>query len=461
MLGIDGQPLPAGVISAVAHQGETVTVTAAALERAAQSQAYADEAATGRVLYGRSTGVGANRSVAVRDPDAHAMRLLRSHATSAGPLRSPERVRAMLVVRLNQLAVGGSGAQPALLEALVEMLAADALPPVREFGSIGTADLPALATTALALAGELPTSNPLDVRIDFRAGDAGPFLSSNAATIGDAAIAQHALATQAQAAMRVAALTFTTVDGNPEAFAEVVERATPFDGAREVCRTMRGLILNPDGVPARVQDPFGLRTIPQVHGAYLDALTLLDRVITAMASAPSENPVAVPGFAIAHHGGFHAAYLGQALSAVLSAAAQSAQLSGARLAMLAEPAFTRLPPFLGDGTPGASGVMITEYVSAAATAELSGWAAPAAVQTATLSMGVEDDASFAALAASQAIQAVEAYRIVLACELVSAVRAMRMRGIEPVGPVAELSADTADRDLTADLEQAGALLDRL
>ena len=152
---IDGARLQIEDIAAVAARSVEVQLADAGLEQAARSQAYADAAALRRPLYGRTTGVGANRTVAIAgDPGAHALRLLRSHATSSGAARSAPRVRAMLTIRLNQLAAGGSGVDPAILDALQRMIAADALPQVRALGSIGTGDLSALATTALALMGE-------------------------------------------------------------------------------------------------------------------------------------------------------------------------------------------------------------------------------------------------------------------------------------------------------------------
>jgi len=173
---------------------------------------------------------------------------------------------------------------------------------------------------------------------------------------------------------------------------------------------------------------------------------------------------------IAHHGGFHAAYLGQALDAVASALAQSAQLTYARICLLNEPALTTLPAFLSDGTPGASGVMVVEYVAASVLATLRLLATPAGVQSVTLSRGVEDDASFASLAAAKVLAAVESYRTVLACELVVAVRAVRMRGLaigddtalgSALSACRDLDTATADRDLTSDIDTAEALLGRL
>jgi histidine ammonia-lyase len=459
---LDGTQLTAAEVVAIAYRRDQVTVSSAGRERAAASSAYADEVAAHRPIYGRSTGVGANRTIDLIDPAGQALALLRSHATSAGPLRAPERVRAMLGVRLNQLAAGGSGASPAVLDGLLEMLALDALPPVRELGTIGTADLPALAITGLALAGEVATA-PALTPVVIGIGDAVPLMSSNAATIADAALALDELQVLAHASLVVSALTCIGVDGNPEAFAEIIERVTPFAGSRAVCQALRSLVGKI--TPARIQDPFGLRALPQVHGAFLDRLAELEAVVVTMANAPSENPVLLPDAGVAHHGGFHAAYLAQALDSTRLALAQSAQLTLSRVTMFAEPALTGLAPFLGDGTAGASGGMIVEYVAASALAELRALAQPVALHTVTLSRGVEEGASFASIAASHALAAIASYRTMLAAELVLAVRCVRLRELTLPPPLAGafdacvgLSADVTDRDLTPDIATAETLL---
>ncbi|NUR60467.1 MAG: aromatic amino acid lyase [Catenulispora sp.] len=471
MIDLDGTRLDCGQIAQAARRGEPVELADSGRARAAASYRIAAEISKVRTVYGRSTGVGANRMVPVDDPAAHAVALLRSHATAAGPVRSAERVRAMLVIRLNQLAAGGSGAHPVVLDGLAAMIRADALPTIREHGGIGTGDLSALATTALALMGEGPTAAPLPAVIPFTAHDALPFLSSNAATLADAALACVDLERTAQAAVVVAALTFAAVDGNREAFSRGVDRVTPFAGTRRVNAWLRALTAS-DSPPARIQDPLGLRVLPQSQGAALDSLRALSDTITPMVNAPSENPVLLSGepeeTALAHHGGFHASHLQMALDTAVLGVAQTGQLILGRLAALIEPFFTRLPPFLGDGTPGASGVMILEYVAASALAELRAAATPAGLQSVTLSRGVEEDASFASLAAKQALTATENYRTLLACELVAAVRALRMRdrktpdGLRLALDLCEvLPRDTADRDLTPDIETATALLPNL
>jgi histidine ammonia-lyase len=442
-------------IAAVAAGTAGISVTDAVLDEVRRTRATATVLAAQRPVYGRSTGVGANKGVEITDRAHHATAVLRSHATSAGELREPRRVRAMLAVRCAQLAAAGSGVAPEIIEALVAMIEAEVLPPVREYGSIGTGDLSALATTALALTGELEPAPPLLVTFDEH--DALAFISSNAATIGDAGLAAAGLTMLAQAALVVAALTSAAVDGNPEAWSVPVESVTPFPGAREVCRTMRRLTADA-AAPTRIQDPFGLRALPQVHGVLLDALAGLTSTVEALANAAAENPVfsAEPAL-VAHNGGFHVAYLATALDTMRSALAQAAQLGQARLANLVDPALTGLTPFLA-AQPGGSGVMVLEYVAASALAELRAAATPTAVQSVSISRGAEDDASFAALGASLALRGVGAYRTVVACELVAAVRALRMRGRELAPPYADLPAGLDDRDLTGDLELAARLL---
>ena len=466
---LDGSHLSLDEIVAVSLRGGPVAVDPRARERVAASHAFADAVAEERPIYGRSTGVGANRDQVQPDPDSQALQLLRSHATSSGELRSAERVRAMLVIRLNQLATDGNGISPTVLDALESMLAADALPPVREGGSVGTADLAALATTARVLSGEVPSTPPVTGTTEFGPGDALTFMSSNAAVLGDAALAVWDLGRLARATVVIAAMDFAAVKGNPEAFSPAVEVATPFPGSRWVCRTMRELIAT-EVPPTRIQDPFSLRTFPQVHGALMDRLAFAEEVIVKMANSPSENPMVSPTLGVAHHGAFHAAYLVQSLDSLVLAVAQSAQLSLARLTMLAEPTYTGLHPFLGDGTPAASGVMIVEYSAASALAELRALATPAGIQAVTLSRGVEEDASFATLAARQALEAVSRFRAVLAAELVASLRCLRMQASHPPALLSALAylderdggiPDMHDRDLTYDLILAEELVDGL
>ena len=464
-------------VTRVAHREASVELGGDVLHRVAASFRFAAEVAATRPIYGRSTGVGANRAVAVTDPEEQALRLLRSHATSAGPQRSPERVRAMLLVRLNQLASGGNGIDPAIVSGLMAMLEADALPPVRELGGIGTGDLSALGTTALSLLGELATSQPFTQTVRFGPGDGLTFMSSNAATLADTFLALDDLDRLDQAALVVAAVSFAAVRGNAEAFSPAVETATPFDGARWVCRSMRALIGGSGTshraairTAARIQDPFGLRTMPQVYGVLADAHAHAEMVAATMSAAASENPVLSPEHGVAHHGAFHVAYLAQALDGLLLAVAQAGQAALGRLTMLADPGFTGAPPFVSDGTPGSSGTMIVEYVAGGALAELRALATPVGLQGIVVSRWLEDDASFASLAARQALDSIALLRVLLAAELLTAVRALGPDAqvspalvpvVDAVAAAAPSVTDRRDRDLTRELESLAEIVDGL
>jgi histidine ammonia-lyase len=448
---LDGQHLSAADLADLVAEPFRVTVSDDAMRRVAQSHDWAVRLRGERPIYGRSTGVGANREVQIEPSIEAAQALLTSHATAAGRPRSAERVRAMVLIRLNQLCAAGSGVSPEVVTGLARLLSDDALPAIREHTGVGTADLSALAALALAVQEHSRTwrGEPLLLGPD----DALPFLSSNAAALADAGLGLSRLTRAARSGLTVAGLSFFALDGNLEAFSRAVERATPMLGARATCRAMR------------IQDPYGLRALPQSHGALLDSLAALRDTVDAYVNAASENPVILPDGSIAHHGGFHASYLALAADTVRNAAVQSAQLVLHRLTYLSEPQHTGLTPFLNDGTPGASGVMLVEYVAAAALGDLRAAATPAALQTTSVSRGAEDTASFASLAARQLLLTADSYALLVAAELLSSVRANRLRAHQPEGVLADVLAactalpdDVSDRDLSTDIDIARGLL---
>lgn len=471
MVVIDGARLTCAQVAAVARGREPVELAPGVRDRVAGAHERVVAATARRPVYGRTTGVGANRDVAVADPQAHAMNLLRSHATTAGPQVDPDAVRGMLLVRLNQLAAGGSGVHPRVVEALQALLRDEVPPEVRREGGIGMGDLAALAGTALTMLGERPGAGGAPAGPLGEAGDVLAFMSSNALTIAEAALACVDLTRLGRAAVVVAGLSALALRANLEAFDPLVEEITPFPGARAVCRWMRELLAGARP-PVRVQDFIGLRCLPQVHGPVLDAVEGLDVVIARLANVAAENPVVRPDTPdVVHHGGFHAAYLGLSLDGATLAVAQSCASVLGRLAHLLEPLTPGGPAFLADDVPGSSGAMALEFVAASALGGLRALAVPAGLQTVTLSRGVEDDASFASLSAHQARDAVPRYGTLLACELVAAVRSLRLQGLAVEGSTVlgprlgealalcrDLPDDPADRDLTPDLDLATVLL---
>ncbi|QIJ65338.1 aromatic amino acid ammonia-lyase [Streptomyces sp. JB150] len=527
---LDGAGLTVEDVVRLADGAAVPDVPATALERVRRSWRAAQRLAAAGRLYGRATGVGAHRSVPVGPDDEadHGLRLLRSHAGGAGALLPARQVRAMLAVRANQLLAGGSGIHPDIVHALVEALRLGRVPAVPEYGGLGTGDLTALAATGLTLLGERPwlpaptphfptprtpptpdrvpvpvpggdpspafapapvpeprrdsgltpapgtapatAPAPTPTPVPLRPGDALALLSSNALVLGQAALASHALGVLLRATHAVAALSLAAVSGSPETYAAPVHALRPYPGAAHAAAEVRrllGLPKRPAGSGRRIQDPYGFRAFPQVHGPTLDAADALRRIVETEINCPTENPLIAPdGTAAYHHGGFYAAPLALALDALNLALLQTAQLSAARLTALGRPDLTGLPAFLATGPAGSSGTMILEYTAGSALAELRASATPASAGHAVLSHGLEEAASFASQAARQTLRAVDAYRTVLACELVTAVRALRLHPSPPRLPVlavaaAALPAGTEDRPLTPDLERAQELLTTL
>src|SRR6185437_1063958 len=169
-------------------------------------------------------------------------------------------------------------------------------------------------------------------------------------------------------------------------------------------------------------------------GPAVDAVRGAERAVTIELNAAAENPlIDVVGGTVWHNGNFHTAYIGLALDAVRAALFQTSALSAARLGTLVEPAFTGLAPFLAGDMAPSSGIMILEYVAHSAIPDIRRLAAPAALGSAVLSRGVEEHAGFSTQSARATTDVTAAYRLVLACELVGAVRALRMRGVRPAG----------------------------
>lgn len=445
--------------------------TIAALTRARDELAAA--AARGAV-YGRNTGVGALRHVRA-DPGAapgeHARRLWRSHAAGLGPELDDATARATMLVRLHQLTRAGAGVDPALVSALAGALEAGAVPRLHAYGAVGTGDLAVLAELALALAGELPWRSGQGPIAPVADGDGLPFLSSNAMTVAAGSLAVVRLTALAEVAERIAALTHLALRGADQAYDSRVylAKAEPFAG--EVAARMRALLGDPGDRPrpARLQDPFGLRALPQVHAALAACTTDAESVLAAEIGAAAENPLVVEE-AVLHHGQFLTQRLATALDAVRLAVQPVLSLSVGRLGSLLDPRLTGLPAFLADGAAGSSGLMILEYVASDLLARTDLLTTAASPHRSVVSLALEEHASHSTQSAWACREVVALVPDLLACELVAAVRALRMEPSRLGGsPAAELfgRADPLIPDVAGDhvlgpgLQAASDLVGRL
>jgi histidine ammonia-lyase len=478
---LDGAKLRPTDVIAVARDDEQVALDPAGRARNEAARATIEALlARGEPLYGASTGVGAlrDRAVSDRDREQFQWRLLRSHAVTAGrPLRR-EQVRAAMVVRANQLAAGGGGVSPAMLDALVTALNSGYTPFARELSSIGTGDLGTLSEIGLALLGEgkiweddRPVSAPgLCGGVTLGLRDGLGFISSNAATIGQAVFVWSDAVQLLDAWLATAALSFEAVCADPVVLAAPVQAGSGSPHQAAVGERMRELLdgyAPPDRGEARpVQDPYPFRVLPQVDAVAHSALWSLENVLVRELGARTENALIDDGRAWPN-GNFYGAELAAVLDALRNALAASSSLIAIRVSALLEPRFSGLPQFLAPEAGLSSGAMIVEYTAHAAASEVRSLAASVAVQSVTASMGVESGASLAAISVRRATEQLDALRILVACELVVAVRALRIAGRSPSGSGsarlfaqagAVLDDNLEDRTLSPDIEAARGLL---
>jgi histidine ammonia-lyase len=466
MVVLDGVTLTPAGVAAVARGGEPVELTADARARnLAARETIAQRLRVGRALYGATTGVGALRDRVITEAEREGFQwnLLRSHAVSAGRPAPTDVVRAGMVVRANQLGAGGAGVAPPLLEGLIAALNAGITPFTRELGSLGTGDLPALAETALALLGEgwvwrdgeLVDAFPVVGEVELGLRDALGFMSSNAFTAGHAALLVVDARALQDARLAVAALSFEALEADPIVLDPRVQAALGAPGQAAVATRMRELLagaeLVPDAPDRLVQDPYPFRVLPQVDGVTHAAIRTLDEVVTRELNARPENALVEAGRTLPT-GNFHNAELAAALDSTRNALAQSASLIAARVSALLDPRMTGLPPFLAASPGPDSGMMMLEYTAHSAAAEIRSLAMPSGTQTTWASLGVESHASLSAIAVRRTADALEALRVLVATELVVALRAIRHAGRTPAGAGTQRLFELATEVLPAGLE---------
>ena len=449
-----------------------VELTDASVERITASHHHLRTAGRSGAVYGLTTGVGALRTVPMDltpgDGTSPALRLWRSHATGYGTTYDDPIARAAMAIRLHQITSGRSGVSAGLAASLGAAVATGAVPDLHRFGSIGTGDLVPLAELGLTLVGERPWRAGDAPVAPVDDGDALPFMSSNALTLATATLVHRRLQLLSEAAEKVVALSACALQASLQAFDPRVHAGRPDASQQGVAQRLMAWLEPADWQPARIQDPFALRTVPQVHAPFRDALDTTVQAVQVEVDDSTENPLVAEDGTMLHHGGFVTARLSATLDALRQAAYPVMALSAARLSALINPALTGLPAFLASGPPGSSGLMILEYLAQDALARARIMTTPVSTGHAVVSLGLEEHASFSTQAAWACQQMVQLAPIVLGCELLAAVRALRAAPErQPTGALravydaaAEvLSDERADRPFDDDLATAVRLVE--
>jgi len=219
----------------------------------------------------------------------------------------------------------------------------------------------------------------------------------------------------------------------------------------------------------RVQDPYSLRCMPQVHGAARDGLAFSRGVLEREANAATDNPlVFAEAGDIVSGGNFHGQPVSLALDVMAIAASHLATISERRVEQLVNPMLSGLPPFLARNPGLDSGYMIAQVTSAALVSENKVLAHPASVDSIPSSAGREDHVSMGMTAALKARSVVENVRTCLAIEMLVAAQALDLRRpLRPAARVAEAHRRIrdavphldADRELHRDISAICRLVD--
>jgi histidine ammonia-lyase len=430
-------------------RGAAVGLTDAARERIASGRRIVDGVlASGRAVYGLTTGVGHARNVRVPDDELVGQQymIVMTHSGGFGPPLPTEVARAAMAVRLVGLTRGGSGASPAVAESLVALLNSGVHPLLPRTNSVGAGDLGAMALVAQVAIGagraeyrgEVLSGGEALARagippLVLQAKDGLALVSANGVSVGQGALVAERAGALADAAELVAALSMEATRGNPSIALPVVADGKPFPGLVESCRQLRaaleGSYLMASDAPASVQDPLSFRVVPQVHGAFRDTTAFAAQALETELNAQADNPLVSPSDGtLVSNGNFHPVLLAIAFDALRVAIAHVGQLSDRRLghlwaaffeAMSGGPSFEGPPPDL----PG----MHQRYAAAAAYAELRQLAAPVSLDVGVLDQGVEDHSTAAPLAVRKADEALDLLADILTVELLLAADILGLR----------------------------------
>lgn len=476
---IGADPLTLRELVSISRGGQQVKLSAAAIERIKRARTVVDKIVAGGdkapSVYGVNTGFGFLADVRISAAQIEELQrnLIRSHAAGVGPLLPVPVVRAMMLLRACTLALGHSGTRVEVAQLLCDLLNQRIHPCVPAKGSVGASgDLAPLAHLTLALIGEgeVQVGWPQTLRREpaeqalRQAGISKLVLQAKEGlalvngTQCMTAIGLLALGDALEACMLAdlaGAMSLEALLGTPRAFDARIHAARPHPGQGVVAANLRALLRGSPIVEShrncgKVQDPYSLRCMPQVHGATRDALLYVEQVLLREVQSATDNPLIFApldadgaadglGYDIISGGNFHGQPVALALDFAGIAVAELANISERRIEQLVNPHLSSgLPAFLTPHSGLNSGYMIAQVTAAALVSDNKILAHPASVDSIPSSAGREDHVSMGVHAADKFARIVDNVRNVLAIELACAAQGLSLR--LPLAPAPALSA---------------------
>ncbi len=456
----------------------------------AAAATVAKAAAGKEPVYGVNTGFGKLARVRIEPARIEELqrRLVLSHMCGVGPALDDATVRLVLLLKAASLALGHSGVRPATIEALLSLLAHDALPVVPAQGSVGASgDLAPLAHLSgallglgeIRLAGELLPADEALRRIGLApltlgAKEGLALLNGTQVSTALAIRAWHAAMRLFDAALVAGAMSVDAALGSDVPFDPrlhaVRRQPGQAEAAARLARLLEGSAIRASHLECeRVQDPYCLRCQPQVMGACLDLLLEAGGVLEREANGVSDNPLVFPDTGeILSGGNFHAEPVALAAERIALALSEIGAIAERRIALLTDPALSSLPAFLTPEPGINSGMMIAQVTAAALQAENKHLATPVATESLPTSANQEDHVSMAAYAARRLHAMTRNLAHILAIELLCAGQGIELR--RPLRSSAPLEAALArirekspflaeDRPLGVEIEAVAGLIE--
>jgi histidine ammonia-lyase len=483
------QRLTAGLALDIAQGRAKGRISDAGSQRIARSTARVQNIVDrDTTVYGVNTGFGPLCDTKISREETRTLQtnILKSHSVGMGDYVPLIVSRLMLVLKLQALSMGASGIRLETLERIIWMLDNGVIPLVPSQGSVGASgDLAPLAHLFLPLIGlgmvshdgrQRPAGEVL-TELGRAPLDLGPkeglaLINGTQFILAWGVYGLEKMHNLLDSADLIGAMSLEGLLGSVRPFLEELHALRPYPGNQIVARRVRTLLEGSEILVfhedcGRVQDPYSLRCIPQVHGASRTAWAHLRDILEIELNSVTDNPVILEDGSAVSGGNFHGQPLAIPLDYAVVAASELGNISDRRTYLLLDGSARDLPKLLMTNTGINSGFMIPQYTSAALVSENKNLCFPASADSIPTSLGQEDHVSMGPIAARKLLQVVENCEKILAVELICAAQAFDFRRPLKSGPVLEEChhmvrehIDHADEDriFARDLETARGLI---
>jgi len=400
------------------------------------------------IVYGINTGFGPLCTTIISESDTRKLQLnlLKSHSVGVGAPLEPELSKLMMILKVHALAKGYSGIAIETLERIIWHINENIIPVVPSQGSVGASgDLAPLAHLFLPLTGHgkvyYKGKTVEMAALLTRFGMAPLELGAKeglALINGTQFIAAHAIKVVDRLqncldnADLIAAMNLEAMLGSVKTFSPELHDLRPYQGTTYVAERMRMLIGNSEIVMShrncsRMQDPYSLRCIPQVHGASRNAWLHLKELLHIELNSVTDNPIILEDGRAISGGSFHGQPLAMALDYVTVAAAELGNIADRRIYLSLNDSIEGLPKLLMRETGLNSGFMIPQYTTAALVSENKSFCFPASADSIPTSLGQEDHVSMGSISARKALMVINNLEKILGIELFCAAQGFDFR----------------------------------